>query len=286
VTPASGLAIFRILGVPALAAGLAGTASGQAPPVPHARVSLVAESLAVTRGQILHVALRQEIQPGWHSYWVNPGDSGLATAIDWKLPPGFAADPIGWPIPERFRAGTLVNYGYEGDVLLPITITVPTTLDPGSAVTLAGHASWLACSEICVPGEADVTLTLPVATGPAARDPQWADRLQSVRAALPAEAQDPATLTVGRDSVELHLALAGADRLRDIVFFPVADGIIDNDADQRVETAPNGMTITLVRGELKASPLDRLAGILVFRDKGIEGGARRRAIAISVPTAP
>jgi thiol:disulfide interchange protein DsbD len=151
----------------------AGPAAAQADPGdgPHAIVSLVSESAGVAPGETLRLGLRQKIQPGWHTYWVNPGDSGLPTTIDWSLPQGFVAAPIVWPRPERIAYGPLVSYGYEGDVVLPVSVTAPADLATGAKVTLSGHASWLVCSDVCVPEESDVSVTLPVVAGPPGPDP-------------------------------------------------------------------------------------------------------------------
>jgi len=125
---------------------------------PHVTGSLVSETRNAVPGQPLHLALRQKIQPGWHTYWSNPGESGLPTTLDWSLPGELIAGPISWPVPERFTYGPVVGYGYSHDVLLPITIDVPASLRPGSNVVLSAHASWLACSEICIPEDAELSI--------------------------------------------------------------------------------------------------------------------------------
>src|SRR5271156_6175977 len=132
----------------------------------HVTASLIAETRNIVPGRPLQVALRQQIQPGWHTYWSNPGDSGLPTTIEWSLPHNFSAGPIVWPTPERFAVGPVVGYGYEHEVILPVMIDVPSGLQPGSDVTISAHASWLACSDICIPEEADLSLSLPVGIAP------------------------------------------------------------------------------------------------------------------------
>ena len=130
----------------------------------HVTASLVTETRSLVPGQPLHLALRQQIPPDWHTYWSNPGDSGLPTTIDWTLPRGFKAGPIMWPMPERFAYGPVVDYGYQHDVLLPVTIETPADLQPGSDIALSAHASWLACSDNCIPEDADLSITIPVST--------------------------------------------------------------------------------------------------------------------------
>src|SRR5215510_8676682 len=130
---------------------------------PRVTVSLVSDVQTIEPDSTFWVGLRQRIAPGWHTYWINPGDSGEPPSIDWSLPAGFTAGPILWPAPERLPVGPFMSYGYVNEVVLPIQITVPPGLDPGMPVTLRGHASWLVCEKICIPEEGDVALTLHVA---------------------------------------------------------------------------------------------------------------------------
>ena len=123
---------------------------------------LVPEAGSVVPGGTLWVDLHLDIAPGWHTYWRNPGDSGLPTEIAWKLPAGFSAGEVAWPAPERFVLGTIGNYGYSGSADLLVPIAAPADLEPGGVAHLAADASWLVCSDICIPGEAKLTLDLPV----------------------------------------------------------------------------------------------------------------------------
>ncbi|MBU4433966.1 MAG: thiol:disulfide interchange protein, partial [Alphaproteobacteria bacterium] len=91
----------------------------------HLEAQLVAQDAAAVPGATIYVALRQKIQPGWHTYWRNPGDAGDATKIVWTLPTGWTAGDIVWPTPEKSRVGPLLDYAYTGQVLLPVPITVP-----------------------------------------------------------------------------------------------------------------------------------------------------------------
>jgi thiol:disulfide interchange protein len=131
----------------------------------HVRVSLLAEVSAVSPGEPFWVAVRLEHDPGWHTYYKEPGDSGLPTKIIWVLPEGFSAGPIRWPVPQRIELPPLVNYGYEGEAALLVLITPPAQI-AGETVPLSAQVRWLECQEACVPGQADVSLSLPVSESP------------------------------------------------------------------------------------------------------------------------
>jgi thiol:disulfide interchange protein/DsbC/DsbD-like thiol-disulfide interchange protein len=136
--------------------------SGEAIKTEQVEAELVSEWKGLVPGQTNTVALRLAMEDQWHSYWANPGETGLATEIEWSLPEGVTAGPIQWPAPQWIESLGLVSYGYEGEVFLLIDLDVAGTLPLGQDLTLSATASWLACKEACVPGSANLRLTLPV----------------------------------------------------------------------------------------------------------------------------
>jgi DsbC/DsbD-like thiol-disulfide interchange protein len=154
----------------------------------HLMAELVARDRSVAPGATTYVALRQEIDKGWHTYWRNSGDSGEATSIQWTLPEGWTAGDIVWATPHRQPTGPLMNYGYQGEVLLPVPITVPADARPGETVTLKAAATFLVCEEICVPEQAELTISLPVKDGLAEPDPKWGAAIAKALATAPAPA--------------------------------------------------------------------------------------------------
>ncbi|HEY9216735.1 MAG TPA: protein-disulfide reductase DsbD domain-containing protein, partial [Phenylobacterium sp.] len=109
----------------------------------HLEAELVSQAASIAPGQTIHVALRQKIDKGWHTYWRNSGDSGEPTTVKWTLPAGWSAGEILWPTPSREPTGPLMNYGYGGDVLLPMTLTAPANAKPGAPVELKAAAGFL-----------------------------------------------------------------------------------------------------------------------------------------------
>src|SRR4030095_13126552 len=111
----------------------------------HVEAELVAAQTALVPGEPLTVALRLSMQKGWHTYWQNPGDSGLPTTLEWKLPSEISAGPIEWPAPHALPAGPLVNYGYDGEVLHLVQLTPPQTRGTGATAGAAARAHWAPC---------------------------------------------------------------------------------------------------------------------------------------------
>ncbi|MEY2618496.1 MAG: hypothetical protein RL522_1498 [Pseudomonadota bacterium] len=158
--------VLRILAC-ALALGAAATAIAKDSAVvttERVRAELLAHAPeGVSPGKPIWVGLQITHQPQWHTYWKNPGDSGLPTTLAWRLPAGVNAGEIAWPAPRRFALGNLANYGYEGTVLLPVPLSVTPGFAPlGAEVEIKVKANWLVCRKECIPEEGDFSLRLPV----------------------------------------------------------------------------------------------------------------------------
>jgi thiol:disulfide interchange protein DsbD len=131
------------------------------------KAELIAQTEGAKPGTELTVGVLLKHAPSWHTYWKATGDTGLPTRISWTLPEGWKASDIAWPTPKVFKIGDFINYGYEGEVLLPVKISVPKTASAGSGAVLTAKLSWLMCQDQCVPGGATVSLTVPVIADPA-----------------------------------------------------------------------------------------------------------------------
>ena len=232
----------------------------------HVKASLVTAETAIVPGKPVQVALRLVHDEHWHTYWLNPG-TGLVTTIEWTLPPGWKASEIQWPAPKALkdRTGTIVGNGYEGDLLLPVTLTPPADLAPGTSVTLKAAAEWLMCEEVCMPGDAKVSLTLPVAAS-AAPDPAFGARLTAVVANLP-RADAAWKLSATRDAKNVTLTVTAAATnpaavLPDLRFF-ADDNYVAYELPQIVTAAANSsFVLTLPISPDAPKDTAKLAGIL------------------------
>ena len=249
---------------------------------PRVRVELLSEVGAVAPGQTFWVALYQRITPGWHTYWVNPGDSGEPPQIEWALPSGFIAGDITWPFPEKIPIGSAMTYGYSGEVVLPIPITPPAGLSPGTRVTLRGQASWLACERTCIPEEAPIALTLPVMPGTPLPDPRGAPLIAAARQRVPTPSPWPAAFVATPADVTLTLKASGltAERITDVWFFPARWGAIDLAAPQRARVDGAGIRLDVARGPLRDAVTAAIDGVLVVAER-LDGGIARHAFAVT-----
>jgi thiol:disulfide interchange protein DsbD len=261
-------------------------ARAQTPAGPHVHVALIASATAIAPGQHVQAALVQTIAPGWHTYWRNPGDSGEPTKIAWRLPAGFTADPMQWPAPERLRLSFLMNYGYSGEVVYPISVTVPANARIGDAAILSAQVSWLVCSDICVPEQGWVSISLPVAAH-ARADAANAARIAAAQAALPQPFAGPAHISAGNPG-RLTIGFgAGPAVLRNAYFYPYEANAIDHAAPQAPRAGAGAISFVLKASATHALGRAALAGVVSFEQRQAPGAWRRRAFEIhAVPGAP
>ena len=265
-----------------LAAALAFASAAAAAPVKtaHVEAELVAAKTAIVPGERFTVALRLAIEKDWHTYWQNPGDSGLPTTLAWTLPTGIDAGPIQWPPPKVLPVGPLVNYGYEGEVLHLVEMNPQRMLADGSTVTLAARAEWLVCKEVCIPEGADLTLSMAVAPS-ASLDPRWGSAIVAAQAALPRPlAGWQASGSGSGASIKLMLVPpAGSAEPGTIRFFPYVADKIDPSGPQPVTRDGKAYVVALPVAHTLAGPLDRLAGVVTAS----AGFGQARAATIDVP---
>ncbi len=262
-------------------AGVAAPAAGNAADRPLVHVELVSETASVQPGAPFWVALRQRIPPGWHTYWANPGDSGEPTRLEWALPAGVTAGAIAWPAPERIPVGSAMSYGYSGEVLLPVRIDAPAALRPGETLTLRVAAAWLVCEKECIPEEATVELTLPVAIGRPAADRRWGDALAGTLVALPRPSPWPVTVSATAATVTLSVAASGLrpERIQDAWFYPLEWGLITYAAPQALAVSPHNLTLSVARGPLADALTRPVEGVLVITEQ-LDAGPVRQAFAV------
>ncbi|MBI1263448.1 MAG: thiol:disulfide interchange protein [Alphaproteobacteria bacterium] len=275
--------MIRLLAaIAALALSAAASAQEFSPDGPFVHPRLASDRTSVAPGETFHIALHQDIAPGWHTYWRNPGDSGLPTELDLTLPEGWSVGEMVWPSPKAYPLGPLTNYGYSGAVTLPVPVTAPADAAPGT-IEIPAYASWLVCEDICVPEDARLTLTIEV--GPSRPDRAGAALINAAFDAAPQPAGAlQAGLVRGPDSLILTLAGAplddGADAVSNLAFFPFNASVIDHAAPQRVALDAGEARVDLRPGRLTREAVNEIYGGVITFDRMDGGEAARMAYTI------
>ncbi|MGH6658242.1 MAG: protein-disulfide reductase DsbD domain-containing protein, partial [Sphingomicrobium sp.] len=220
------------------------------------RPELVVDSLAAPGGET-DLAILMRTRPGWHGYWLNPGDAGLPMSVEWQLPPGWSVGPLRYPVPTRLLVSGIVNYVYEKDYAVLTRLKVPAGASGSSKIS--AKMRWLACTDkICVPEQGEVELIVQ-AGGPARPDP----RFDKWRQALPRPLATAAAFQSTGDVYRLAIPLPRDVELRDPYVFPIDDDVIEYAAPQKFFRDGDRLV-----AHLKARPGDprELRGVLALGD--------------------
>ncbi len=198
---------------------------------PHVRAELVAHAPeGLAPGKPFWLGLALEHQPEWHTYWINPGDAGLPTQLTWTLPAGMTAGAIEWPLPRRFSFGQLVNYGYDGSVLLPVPVAISSAFStelPDATIRL--RATWLMCRKECIPEEGEFALTIPTRVATIAHAADFAAAASSQPERPPGGIAATARV-VGVELVVTASGLPPGLRGKEFQIFPEVPGLIQASA--------------------------------------------------------
>ena len=230
----------------------------------HSSVALLAENASLPRtGGVVTVGLGLQPDPGWHAYWINPGDAGLPVTLRWTLPEGFAAAEPRYPTPHVIPFGDLVTYGFDEPILLLAELTVPAGLSEG-VFELAVKARWVVCDdELCVPEQANLALALPVGEG--APDPAQAERFAKARAKLPRVVDWPARFEYSGDEVRVAVSTAAnAGAMRDPYLFVDRKHLVRYER-QETSFATRGVVFSMAAG-IRAERAETFNAVLAFTD--------------------
>lgn len=243
----------------------------------HLAVSLLAQSEAPAPGRMTRLALRFVPEPGWHGYWSNPGDSGLAPKVVWSAPQGVRFGPIRHPAPELLEVAGMASFVHSGTHVLLADMRVPPGLTPGTTLPIRAKLEWLACTDrLCVPERAELALELTVGDGRAS--PANRAVFRAATAALPkaVSADGSYSLDGGRLLLNLPVRLTDPGRAR---FYPDQAGILDA-AAQRSNAIPNGVEIRLPALARLSAPI---TGVVTDGKRSYRVRARPSSSAASLP---
>lgn len=239
----------------------------QSPPEMHARVQLVSLGSIHPAGPFF-VGVLFQLDEGWHIYWQNPGDSGEPPRIQWRLPSDWRASEILWPRPTLLGKGSVRDYGYEGQVVLL------TAIQPQRPVTSSGEIAatvkYVVCREICIPGKAELTLSVPVSKVPKSERSEWIAVFRNSLSQLPEQLPPEWKVSATSKGANFVLTFRGGTA-KEMRFFPLQPGVIENAAPQPLDSDEDRLRLTLKKSEQLTKPVSTLRGVIVLdQDRAYE----------------
>ncbi len=230
----------------------------------HLHVELLVPGSSLGKGTRSNTAgLYFKLEPGWHIYWKNAGDSGEPPHVKWTLPEGITASPLQFPAPTRLPLGPLMDFGYENEVVFPFSFNVAKTAKPGPA-DLHAKVDWLVCREVCIPGKAELDLTKNVADRSAnslAADPDAA-LIKRFTTQLPKSSPRGFTAVFQPAGSGFHLAVTTGQRETTAEFFPADQNVLDNPAPQKLTPTTKGLILDLKKDANLTTNPGQLSGVL------------------------
>ncbi len=234
--------------------------------------SLVSSHDSVAPGETVQLALRTILDPSWHTYWRNPGDSGEPVQLTWTLPDGWQTGNIVWPLPMAIPTGPIINYGFEGAPLFPVDLIVPPDAVPGTVQTIALDFYYLVCKDICIPEDGSASIELMV--GESVKDARWNALIKDAINTAPKPLDiDGAISRQGENAVITLQNLPAAD-FTDTYFFPYDQGVVMHSDPQVVARGTDGYQIKTCSdyGWNDGLP-DTIKGVLSYEQNGQRTGS-------------
>ncbi len=262
----------------------AGFSNAAAVKTDHTEVELIAEVDRVNPGTPFWIAYRLQADPGWHTYWRNPGDSGLPSQIDWQLPADWQVSDLHWPYPELISTPPFATHAYHDEVLLLAQVTPPDNLVTAE-VTLAGEAAWLVCKELCLRETASLSLVLPVAKQGDVVNAINRERFDGARSNWPQQPEQW-QFDVTTDQHEVVVVVTGpAPPIaleQPVHFFPYQGEQIEPAAPQLLFRQQQGYQLRLQSSQFLQQPLTNLQGTLV-NPAGWDRAGQVKALHLDLP---
>lgn len=235
---------------------------------PYGSFEVIVDHNVLNPGGTLWVALKADLDDGWHLYWRNPGDSGLAPKFEWQLPTGVTAGDIAWPTPSFIAVGPLVNIGYEGKATLAVPLTISSPYTSSSSVLASLHVNLLVCKEDCIPYEHTFSFSFIVRDGMPVRSSSYQE-LHDTLKALPADPREDIDISATRLTETIRLTIQPREldyQISSLEFYPQEQGLIKLNAESTPSLIPNGAELILPLDPnspaLSESAQGRLIGVL------------------------
>ena len=262
--PSAGVAASLTIAL-ACAAGARG-AEAQSAKFPHGTLTFISDKAWIQPAGEFVIGAHFTLEPGWHIYWVNPGDSGEPPRFTWKLPAGISAGAAEWPAPRRLGSATVADFGYDRDVTLLIPMKAGANAGASGSANLSAEVRLLICREVCIPGRTSAALNVPIKAGAAPVNKNSAALINAARQQVPEKLPAGWRANASPTKDGYLLSVQGGGKAKGAKFFPLVPSQIENAAPQQFAEKANGFVLTLKRSEELEKPISRLKGVIEFPD--------------------
>ena len=254
----------------------------------HTEAQLLLAAEQARPGDTVLAGVKLTMEPGWHTYWKNPGAAGQATTIKWTLPPGVTAGEIQWPLPKKLPPAEITTYGYQEEVVLLVPLTLDKTIAPGT-LSIGAKVSWLECKESCIPAGTDLEAGLEVGgelktSTEAALLAQWSAKVPSTEKKFSINAmwQTSATNESRPLLFEVDWATPATAMHRTVDFFPAASEDFEIEAEtKKILDATGELEFTKSVKKFSGAWPTNISGVLV-----VDAAAYEVDVSVTDTTAP
>lgn len=234
---------------------------------------IVADRTAGTPKAAYHVGIRLKHEPGWHTYWKFPGDTGYPTEIKWKLPRNWQITPLDWPLPSVQKTGHLTSFVYSGEALLPFNLDIPWGTPYGTSGRISAKVEWLACKDVCIPGEAELKFSVPVRV--ASEPSDAAPLFEKTKRNTPETVQtDRIKAVMEENRIRIDFTQLAGKIDKTVAFYPVERNVIDLKEPTRIEKSGGSTSLYLTAHKkfVESKETKALTGVIVADDGPLAGG--------------
>ncbi len=251
----------------------------------HVQAKIYSETEWATPGETIWLAIEMKADEGWHFYYKNYGQTGKPTEFFFEVPEGVKIGPVQWPYPEVIAELDIITFGYHGTQYFLVPVSLEPTVKPGTQITIKVALDWLECKETCIPGNEELTITLPVKKEAPKVNEANTQLFSDARFKIPVPLTDWQVSASGDDQtykIQLTPPAWFKNKLSSLYFFPYQDGIIQYEAKEKVKLKGNSYLIELPRSQQTENLVDTLAGIITA-EPGWRGENSEKAAEIVVP---
>lgn len=243
-------------------------------PKPNTHVQLVANSEGIQPGQTLKLGLHFQLPKGWHTYWLNPGDSGQALQVQWSSSPLLRIAPLEYPYPDWIQGKSLVSFGYHDQVTFLTQAFLPPESPAGRNLVIRAQVKWLVCEEICIPQQEELQLKLPIVNQPPLSNLQGAEIIAEAEKKIPKSLvgstfksnphQKRIRLEIPLSKLPKDFSIQGAK------FFPMEKGVLNYSGREKPQISDQVLSLEFPTAPEFKSPLKKLPGVLVLGNQAFQ----------------